>query len=270
MKPFNARRSHRVRNAVIVATLALTAAACGSDDDGDVLSGGGGATSATSSTTTEVEESTDTVDASTTTTIGGGAATTDPTTTTSTTTTTTTTSTTTTTTTTTTVPPAPGECLIGTWSLRSQEFLDEIAAAIPPEMTGGAAVDWKYVSGEYLITMNADGTTRGQRLAWTHRLSTPQGALVTTIDSDDPGTYTVDGNAITVLDSASEATVRLQIEIGGVLQDLPIGGTQTVGTDAISGSGTFECAGDVLSITVTDLPDAPPGGITVTLDRAAG
>lgn len=162
--------------------------------------------------------------------------------------------------------PDPADCLVGQWRLRSQEFLDEIVSTLPPEATGGLA-EWTHISGEYLIDLNADGTSRGQRLAWTHRLATAEGALVTTIDSDDAGSYTVDGDMISVTDEASSATVSLAVEIDGQLQSIPFGQNQQVGTDALSGSGTYECVDDVLTITITDLPDAPPGGITAILDR---
>ncbi len=173
----------------------------------------------------------------------------------------------TTTTTTTTEPPAGGTdvaCIVGQWRLRDQEFVDQLAAAVAAD-TGVGEVDWSYVSGDYLYDINPDGTTRGQRIAWTTRLSSPEGAIITTIDSDDSGTWTVDGSTISIVDEASTATVTTGFEIDGVVQPLP-GGGQTVGTEGLSGSGTFECGADVITITLTDLPDAPPGGITATLE----
>ena len=54
------------------------------------------------------------------------------------------------------------------------------------------------------------------------------------------------------------ATVTLQVNVGGQLQSLPFGGTQTVGTEAISGTGTFTCEGEVLTTTYE--------GVTATFD----
>ena len=169
---------------------------------------------------------------------------------------------------TTTTLPDPGECLVGVWRLRSQEFLDEIISTIPAEVAASGLQSWTHVSGEYLMTLGDDGTYLGERKEWTHRLKTAQGALITTINSTDPGTYTVDGNNISVTDPGSPATVTLQFDDGSGPQSLPFGSTQTVGTSAVSGSGTFTCENDVLSATITDLPDAPPGGISATWDRA--
>lgn len=159
----------------------------------------------------------------------------------------------------TTAPPAATDCLIGTWRLRSQEFVDVAFAA------GEGILGVTHVGGEYLITMNADGTYLGERKEWQLRLETPDGALVTTISSEDPGTYTATESEIAVSDAGGEATVRLQIDVGGTLQDLPTGGNQTVGADALSGEGTYVCSGDVLTLNVVD--EGFPDGLEAVWDR---
>jgi hypothetical protein len=67
-------------------------------------------------------------------------------------------------------------------------------------------------------------------------------------------------------DLPSEATVKLQLDSGGTLVDLPIGGTQTVDTDSLSGAGEFTCGGGVLTTALVD--EAYPDGISATFDRA--
>ena len=228
---------------------ALVLAACGSESD----SAGGGSLSTLTSTTT-------------TTTIAGvggaGAAdttvpptTADP-----------ATTTTELVTTTTTIEPDPAACLIGVWSLRSQEFLDEIVTSIAGDV--GDVQSWTHESGDYLMTLNDDGTYLGERKSWTHRISTAEGALITTIDSTDPGTYSVDGNTISINDPGSPATVSILFDDGSGPQSLPFGGTRQVDTAAVSGTGTFTCDGDVLTVNIADLPDGPPGGFDATWDRA--
>lgn len=251
-----------LRTAALTLTIAIFAASCGGDDPS---SAGGGAdetssttTSTTTSTTVALGQATGTAESPSEPSATEPPATTEPTA------TTTTTTAPTTAPTTTTNPPSAADCLVGTWSLRSQEFLDEIVTTLPID---AGLSEWSHVSGDYLITLAADGTTRGQRLAWTHRIATPQGALVTTIDSDDAGTYTVDGNTISVTDGGGDATVSLALEVGGVLQPLPFGNQQTVQAPAVSGTGTFECSGDLLSIVINDLPDGPPGGFRARMDR---
>jgi hypothetical protein len=234
----------RTRHLSFVTALVLATAACGGSDD----SGAAATTSSTSTTlavggasaTTPEEESTATTATS-------APEPTDP----------------PTTSAPTTEPPSSADCLIGTWSLRSQEFVEQIFSAASAQAEG--VTDIAHVGGEYRITLNADGSYLGERLDWQLRIATPQGAIVTTITSEDPGTYSVDGDNISVSDPGSPATVRLQLDVGGTLQDLPVGGTQTVGSDAVSGEGTYTCDGDVLTIDVTD--GTFPEGIEATWDR---
>ena len=144
-------------------------------------------------------------------------------------------------------------CLPGTWRLRSQEFLEGIVAA-----SGGADLNMSYRSGEYRVVFRADGTATGYRDQWQFGAGTPQGVLVTTINSTDPATWTVSDGQLTLDDQGSTAEVTLQIEVNGQLRNFPVAGTQSIGTDAISGTGTFTCEDDVLTTMFQ--------GVTATFD----
>lgn len=144
------------------------------------------------------------------------------------------------------VGPVTLTCLTGIWRLRSQAFLDEITRVAGQ----GQGIGITHRSGEYRITLRDDGTYLGERDQWQFSLNSPQGALVTTIDSADPGTWTSTGNNITISEPGSTATVSLQVEVGGQLQAIPLGaGNQSVAGDAISGTGTFTCEDEVLTTT---------------------
>lgn len=112
------------------------------------------------------------------------------------------------------------------------------------------------MGGEYVSTIGADGSFLNERLAWQFRVATPEGAVVTTIDSSDPGTYSVEGDQITINDPGGEATIRFQLEVGGQLQDFPVAPQQTPVTEAISGTGPFTCDGDVLRASVNPREEA--------------
>ena len=133
------------------------------------------------------------------------------------------------------------ECLLGTWLLRSQEFLDQIGAA------SGAPGTISYRSGEYRLVIGEDGTYTGYRDQWSFRITTPEGTLAVMIDSVDPGAWSATETELTVNDFGSEATVTFGIEVGGQIQPLPINVPQTAGTDAFSGTGAYECDGDVMT-----------------------
>jgi len=159
-------------------------------------------------------------------------------------------------TTSTTEPDSADACgVVGRWRLRDQEFFEEISRA-----SGGLSGEIEYVSGDYFVELDADGTAIGTRVAWTFRVSSSQGDLVTEISSVDVGEYTIDGQRMTVTQPGGEAEVRLWVEQGGVLTPVPLGATQTVTMDALAGgSATYTCVGDVLTMFM-DAED----GVTVT------
>jgi hypothetical protein len=66
------------------------------------------------------------------------------------------------------------------------------------------------------------------------------------------------GQHLTISDPGSPANVTLQIEVGGQLQSLPFGSSQTVGAEGISGVGTFTCMDEVLTVKYN--------GVTATFD----
>jgi len=153
------------------------------------------------------------------------------------------------------VRPVKLTCLTGIWRLRSQEFLDEITRLAGQDQ----GISITHRSGEYRITLRDDGTYLGERDQWQFAAGTPQGTLVTTIDSADPGTWTASDDNITISEPGAPATVTLQIEVGGLLQSLPFGaGNQSVAGDAISGTGAYTCENETLT-TVYE-------GVTATLD----
>ena len=150
------------------------------------------------------------------------------------------------------------ECdLVGTWDLREQPFLDQISAA-----ASGAAptsISAEHVGGNYLVELRGDGSYTATRDDWTFRIGAPQGAIRVTISSVDTGTWSATEDEISIAEPAGEADVDFAVEQGGQVVPLPIPPPETVGTDAIAGSGPYTCVGDVLEVTFE--------GVTSTLDR---
>jgi hypothetical protein len=146
------------------------------------------------------------------------------------------------------------DCLVGSWTLRSEDFLDQLAAL------SGEGASFSYRSGEYRLEFRDDGSYTGRRDAWSFGATSPEGTLVVEISSTDPGTWSADRTTVDVIESGGgEATVSLAIEIGGELRQLPIAGTQTVGTDAFAGSGPYTCNSTTFEATFQ--------GVTSTWDR---
>lgn len=160
---------------------------------------------------------------------------------------------------------SPTECsLVGTWRLRDQTFFDELARLMGDELSAvGGSIE--YVSGDYVIEVNDDGTVWSRRQAWSFRVGSPQGSMVVVISSDDPGVWSATDHTLTIDESASNAVVSLYVEVDGQLTPLPVGTSIPVNTEAMSGAGTYECIDDVLYLTV----NTDRGPMTVVSDRVA-
>lgn len=168
--------------------------------------------------------------------------------------TTTTTEATTTTTTTTAPEPNAEECLVGTWDLDSESFVDSLMATmgtdLPGEITSGG--------GSYVVEMGADGSFEVTRDEWRYLIESPQGTLVAQIDGTETGTYEADGDTLTATTTGGDATVSMGLLVDGELQDLPFPMEMDLATDAIAGSAQYECTEETL--TVSSEAEGPGGG----------
>jgi hypothetical protein len=151
---------------------------------------------------------------------------------------------------------ASADCLVGDWELDSAAFLDEVFAAAEAELDGGSI---SHGGGEYAIALAADGTFVGTRDNWQMRFEAPDGVFVTTLDGSEEGTWSVEGDTISIFTDVSNIAVSSAIEVDGELQELPFASTQTMRTDVFEGSGTFTCDGDLMTVTFE--------GITSELNR---
>ena len=152
-------------------------------------------------------------------------------------------------TTTTTKPPEPSasECLVGSWNLDSETFVDTLMEAMGPGLPG----ELQPTDGTYVIEMGADGTFTSIRDGWGYRIVSSEGTIVVQIDGTETGTYTVDGDTMTVAITGGEATVSMGMEVGGEIQDLPFPMEMNLPSDTVEGTGQFECTDTTLTVTTT-------------------
>jgi hypothetical protein len=218
----------------MVLAILMLAAACSSSEDG--------ASDATTTTTAAaVSESSDTTTAEETTT------------------------TTSATTTTTTEPKAQaaasGECVVGTWEQRAQEFIDAIAEtfiALDDPLLEGATL--KFVEGSYQVEFGADGSMLSVRDNWTMQITTSEGGLRTVLEGDETGTYSVEGDVITIDLDDSTVEVSQFLVLGDTVTPVPGGTSTSVDVEGLGGSGTFTCDDAVLAVQVE-------GGVPANFDR---
>lgn len=150
--------------------------------------------------------------------------------------------------------------IVGVWSLRGQPFLDELSRL------SGAPGAFEYVSGDYLVEYNADGTYVVSYVEWRWRSTTSEGSLITEFSGTDSGTWTADEATIVFQETASEVEVAMWIiENDGTLTTFPFGlGETTVQTPGgMTGTVTYTCVGDVLTVAA----DVDGGPVTSIYDR---
>jgi hypothetical protein len=139
-------------------------------------------------------------------------------------------------------------CLLGTWSLDLDTFEGMILGAMASEGGGlppGTSFDFE---GAYYMAFAEDSVVQEQRdgLTVVARLD-GVGELRTIIDSYATGTYTADGEVLTVTDLA-ESFNQVRVEA-----PVPVGAMSFPGA-IDSGSGTYTCDEDVLELTVDSYP----------------
>jgi hypothetical protein len=151
-------------------------------------------------------------------------------------------------TTTTTGPSTGAECeLPGSWELRSQPYLDQLAEAAGAP----AGTTFEHAGGRYVVDLEPDGSHVGHRMEWTIRFATREGTIVFSITSEDPGTWEADDTTLSIVDFGTGVPeVQAWIEVDGQLTPVPFSdfGAGPGPSDAFSGSGTYVCVGDVLTV----------------------
>ena len=200
--------------------IAVTMAACGGDDAATTTTVGGDAADATQATEAET---TTTTEAPTTTTTEAP---------------------------TTTEATVSADCLVGTWELDSEAFIEQIfAAADETGFEDLGEVTVSHGGGSFIVTMTDDGSYVGERDDWQIRLSADEGTFVTTLNGEEAGTWSTEGDQLTVTSESSTLQVSFAAEVDGVLQELPFGGPETVASRELGGTGPFTCDDDTLGVT---------------------
>lgn len=206
--------TNRRRAAVLL--FALTLAACGGDDAATTTAAGEppATTQTTAPATTTTEAATTTTEAPTTT-----------------------------------QAVATSDCLVGSWELDSESFIQQVFAGTDTGFEELGEVTVSHGGGSFVVDMSEDGTYIGTRDEWKIRIESEEGAFVNMLDGTETGTWSVDGDTLTISSDVSDITVSFAAEVDGVLQELPFGGTQTTQTRAFTGSGGFSCSDDSFEAT---------------------
>ena len=156
----------------------------------------------------------------------------------------------------------PAQCLVGTWRLADSGYLEGLVRTIDDV---GQIESVEPRGGQYVFVFGSDGSFVARREAWSFGLGTIQGTIVTTITSDEPGTFVADGSQLVIDSTPSAPIVTVQLEeTSGAVRDVPPGETLTVGADPVTGATAYACSDTTLDVS---LPTAQGTAVSATFAR---
>lgn len=153
-------------------------------------------------------------------------------------------------TTTTTVPVASGnlaECVLGTWELDSQNFLDQISEGIAGEEN---LAEFTYLGGAYQMAMKPDGSITSSMIDWSFGTVTDFGSLDMTMNHTQEGTYTVDGDTMSTNIPGGGDLADIEFSVDGQPFEFPAGIMPVDPPDVTFGTASPDCGDTTMSIAV--------------------
>lgn len=142
-------------------------------------------------------------------------------------------------------------CLLGTWSMQLDTFEAMLMSAMAAEGGLPPGVSFEISGGAYLIMMDDEGTVTEQRDGLEVTANAAGQSITLTIDSFAEGDYQADGEKMSVED-ITESSVRVSSNFPGVGGVAGPSSIWTSSGSSTSGSGTYRCDRDVLTIEIDD------------------
>jgi hypothetical protein len=213
----------RFKALMLALAFVMAAAGCSSSEDTTTTTSASGDTTGAETTTTGAESTTTTAAESTTTTA---------------------------------VEAAGGpDCLVGTWALDSEQFLNSMRDIFLEETEISEVSE---IGGSYTIVMSSDGTLSGERDEWGFSLVSSEGTVNISMSGSETGTWSATDDQITIQMTGSDVQVSVSVVANG--QEISIGNSPVDIPDAIANNAAYSCEGDVLTVESEDF--------TTVLNRA--
>lgn len=156
-------------------------------------------------------------------------------------------------TTSTSVPAATGgdaDCLEGDWVLDNEAFVSQVFTDVGGEEGGfGEASP---AGGDLGVSFDDDGSFAVTRDDWGFVVESEEGAFKILISGDQTGTWSVDGDVLTIsLDEGPPPEVTTSLIVDGQEVQMPQSPIE-VPAEAFSSSSTFGCDGDTFSVSTDE------------------
>jgi hypothetical protein len=151
---------------------------------------------------------------------------------------------------TTTQPPASGggsDCLVGTWILDSEAFVENFDSIFADAGMPDAEVS--ALGGSFAVELGADGSLEAERDEWGFRIAMPDGVFIIEINGTETGTWSADDSELTVTTDVSNIEVSASIEVDGQVIAMPEGQMPIEPPQGIATGSDYTCSGDFLALT---------------------
>lgn len=145
--------------------------------------------------------------------------------------------------------PAEGtdDCLVGTWLLDSEAFVENFGSIFADAGMPGAEVT--SLDGTFTVELGADGSLTGTRDDWGFNIVTGEGTIIMEINGTETGTWSADGSTLTVETLESDLSVNASMEVDGEVFEMPQGQVPIEAPPGIASNSEYTCSGDTLTLT---------------------
>ena len=139
------------------------------------------------------------------------------------------------------------DCVVGTWTLDSEAFVENFEPLF--EDAGIPDADVSALDGDFIVELGADGSLTGTRDGWGFDIDTGQGVVTLEINGTETGTWSAEGSTMTVNIDESDVTVSSTIEVDGQVIEMPQDQIPVETPPGIASNSEYTCSGDVLTLT---------------------
>jgi hypothetical protein len=138
------------------------------------------------------------------------------------------------------------DCLVGTWVLDSEAFVENFDSIFAEAGMPDAEVS--PLDGTFNVGLSADGSLEAQREEWGFRISMPDGTFIIEINGTETGSWSADDSILTVDTDVSQVEVSASIEVGDQVIAMPEGQFPIEPPEGIATGSSYTCDGDVLTL----------------------
>lgn len=145
--------------------------------------------------------------------------------------------------------PASGggsDCLVGTWILDSEAFVENFDSIFADAGMPDAEVS--ALDGSFTVDLGADGSLEAERDEWGFRITMPEGVFIIEVDGTERGTWSADDSTLTVTTDVSNIDVSASIEVDGEVIAMPEGQMPIEPPQGIATGSDYTCSGDVMTL----------------------